>query len=96
MLACGSGAALSHGSAMMLWGYWRQWDKPFEVTVVGDRRTKGIRVHRSHDAPTRRDVTKQLGIRVTTPAQTLLDMSPRLERQGAQARRSTTRCTRCG
>src|SRR5690242_17150407 len=28
VLACGSGAALSHGSAMTLWGYWRQWDRP--------------------------------------------------------------------
>ena len=47
VLACGPGAALSHSSAMTLWGYWRQWDKPFEVTVVGDRRTSGVRVHRS-------------------------------------------------
>ena len=76
VLACGSGAALSHGSAMVLWGYWRQWDKPFEVTVVGDRRTKGIRVHRSTTLR-RQDITTQLGIRVTTPARTLLDMSPR-------------------
>jgi predicted transcriptional regulator of viral defense system len=78
VLACGPGAALSHGSAMTLWGYWRQWDKPFEVTVVGDRRTKGIRVHRSTTLR-RQDVTVQLGIRVTTPARTLIDMSPRLE-----------------
>jgi Transcriptional regulator, AbiEi antitoxin len=77
VLACGSGAALSHGSAMALWGYWRHWDKPYEVTVVGDRRTNGIRVHRSTTLR-RRDVTTQLGIRVTTPAQTALDMSPRL------------------
>ncbi len=78
VLACGPGAALSHSSAMTLWGYWRQWDKPFEVTVVGDRRTKGIRVHRSTTLR-RRDVTIQLGIRVTTPARTLIDMSPRLK-----------------
>ncbi len=78
VLACGPGAALSHGSAMTLWGYWRQWDGPFEVTVVGDRRTKGIRVHRSTTLR-RQDVTVQLGIRVTTPARTLIDMSPRLK-----------------
>ena len=77
VLAAGTGAALSHASAMALWGYWRQWDRPYEVTVVGDRRTKGIRVHRSTTLR-RRDVTTQLGIRVTTPARTLLDMSPRL------------------
>ena len=78
VLACGPGAALSHSSAMTLWGYWRQWDKPFEVTVVGDRRTSGIRVHRSTTLR-RQDVTVQLGIRVTTPARTLLDMSLRLK-----------------
>ncbi|MGN6870900.1 MAG: type IV toxin-antitoxin system AbiEi family antitoxin domain-containing protein [Solirubrobacteraceae bacterium] len=77
VLACGPGAALSHGSAMALWGYWRQWDRPYEVTVVGDRRTKGIRVHRSTTLR-RHDVTRQLGIRVTTPARTALDMSARL------------------
>ena len=76
VLACGSGAALSHGSAMALWGYWRHWDKPYEVTVVGDRRTKGISVHRSTTLR-RHDMTKQLGIRVTTPARTLMDISPR-------------------
>ncbi len=78
VLACGPGAALSHSSAMTLWGYWRQWDQPFEVTVVGDRRTKGIRVHRSTTLR-RRDMTTQLGIRVTTPARTLIDMAPRLK-----------------
>ncbi|MBV9606047.1 MAG: type IV toxin-antitoxin system AbiEi family antitoxin domain-containing protein [Solirubrobacterales bacterium] len=77
VLACGAGAALSFGSAMALWGYWRQWDRPYEVTVVGDRRTSGIRVHRSTTLH-RRDVTTQLGIRVTTPARTIFDISPRL------------------
>jgi hypothetical protein len=46
------------------------------VTVVGDRRTKGIRVHRSTTLR-RHDVTRQLGIRVTTPARTIFDISPR-------------------
>jgi len=78
VLACGPGAALSYGSAMTLWGYWRQWDNPLEVTVVGDRRTKGIRVHRSTTLRWR-DVTTQLGIRVTSPARTLVDICPRLK-----------------
>lgn len=77
VLACGPGAALSHGSGMVLWGYWRQWERPFEVTIVGDRRPKAIRVHRSTTLHWR-DVTKQLGIRVTTPGRTLIDMAPRL------------------
>jgi hypothetical protein len=76
VLACGSGAVLSHASAMTLWGYWRQWDSPFEVTIVGNRRPKGIRVHRSTTLR-RHDVARQLGIRVTTPARTIFDISPR-------------------
>jgi Transcriptional regulator, AbiEi antitoxin len=76
VLACGPSAVLSHASAMTHWGYWRHWDKPLEVTIVGNRRPKGIRTHRSTTLHWR-DVTKQLGIRVTTPARTLLDMCPR-------------------
>jgi Transcriptional regulator, AbiEi antitoxin len=76
VLACGPGAVLSHAPAMVLWGYWRQWDMPLEVTIVGNRRPRRIRVHRSTTLHWR-DVTKQLGIRVTTPARTLLDMCPR-------------------
>ena len=77
VLACGPGAALSHGSAMTLWGFWRHWDKPLVVTVARNRRPQGIRIHRSTTL-WRRDLTTQLGIRVTTPARTLLDNSPRL------------------
>jgi hypothetical protein len=80
VLACGPGAVLSYASAMTLWGYWRHWDTPFEVTIVGNRRPKGIRVHRSTTLR-RQDVTRQLGIRVTTPARTALDVSPRLNDQ---------------
>jgi hypothetical protein len=77
VLAAGAGAALSHSSAMALWGYWRRWDKPFEVTVAGDRRARWIRVHRSTTLR-RREITTQLGIRVTSPVRTLFDVSPRL------------------
>jgi hypothetical protein len=77
VLACGPAAALSYGSAMALWGFWTRWDRPYEVTVVGDRRTTGIRVHRSTTLR-RREVTTQLAIRVTTPARTMLDIPPRL------------------
>jgi hypothetical protein len=77
VLACGAGAALSYGSAMVLWAYWRHWEWPLEVTLIGDRRPKRIRVHRSTTLR-RHDVTTQLGIRVTTPARTIFDISPRL------------------
>jgi hypothetical protein len=77
VLACGPGAALSHRSAMTLWGFLKRWERPLHVTVLGDRRPRGIEVHRS-TALTRRDLTKQLGIRVTSPARTLLDAAPSL------------------
>jgi hypothetical protein len=33
LLACGRNAVLSHGSAAALWGVFRRWEEPFEVTV---------------------------------------------------------------
>ena len=77
VLACGPGAALSHGAAMTLWGAWKRWERPFEVTVPGDRRLPGIKVHRSTTLH-RRDLTTQLGIRTTTAARTIFDIAPRL------------------
>lgn len=77
VLACGSDAVLSHASAMTLWGFWRRWDEPFEVTVAHDRRTRGITIHRSSILHWR-DITTQLGIRATSPARTIFDTSRRL------------------
>jgi very-short-patch-repair endonuclease len=77
VLACGPRAALSHGSAMTLWGFWKRWETPFDVTVAVDRRPKGIRTHLAAGL-LRRDVTVQLGIPVTSPARTLLDVAPRM------------------
>jgi hypothetical protein len=77
LLACGPTAALSHGSAATLWGYDKQWHFPFEVTVSRDRRTTGIRVHVSRTL-TRRDIRIHLGLRVTSPARTILDFAPGL------------------
>jgi hypothetical protein len=77
VLACGTGAVLSHGSAASLWKYVKDWSAPLEVTAKSDRRRPGITVHRATSL-TRRDVTQQLGIPVTSPARTVLDMTPRL------------------
>ncbi len=76
LLACGPGAVLSHGSAATLWGIFRRWETPFEVTARSARRRPGIHVHRAK--LTRADVTTQLGIRVTSPARTVLDIAPRV------------------
>lgn len=76
VLACGPGAVLSHGSAASLWGIFRSWDFPLEVTVPTRSRRRGIRTH--HAKLTRADVTIQAGIRVTSAARTLLDIAPRV------------------
>jgi hypothetical protein len=60
---------------MTLWGFWKIWDEPFEVSVASDRRPKGIRVHRVAGL-LQRDVGVVQGIRVTSAAKTLLDKAP--------------------
>jgi Transcriptional regulator, AbiEi antitoxin len=78
VLACGNRAALSFGSAATLWGFNKHWDEPFEVTVADShRRRAGIKIHRSRTL-VRRDITRHHGIRVTSPARTMLDYAPRL------------------
>ena len=68
---------LSHSSAASLWGFDKHWDEPFEVTAPSIRIREGIKVHRCRTLA-RRDITRQLGIRVTSPARTVLDNAPRL------------------
>jgi very-short-patch-repair endonuclease len=71
ILACGPGALLSHASALSVWGIYRRWEMPFHVTVATARRREGIHVHRARLH--RRDIDRQLGLPVTSPARTLLD-----------------------
>ena len=63
---------------MALWGFWKRWDTPIEVTLAADRRPNGVRVHRCSTLR-RRDVAIHWGLRVTSPARTALDMAPRLK-----------------
>jgi hypothetical protein len=84
LLACGPKSVLSHGSAATLYGIYRRWDMPFEVTCPTQRRPRGIRVHRAKLI--RADIRIERGLRVTSPARTLLDMAPRLTDK--QARRA--------
>jgi very-short-patch-repair endonuclease len=78
VLACGEGAALSHASAAALWGI-RSKEARIEVSVPAHRapQPRGIRVHRRASL-TADDVTKRHGIPVTTPAATIIDLTPRL------------------
>ncbi|MGO9883482.1 MAG: hypothetical protein ACLPV4_10765, partial [Solirubrobacteraceae bacterium] len=92
VLACGPGAALSHSSALTLWGLDRVWRLPLHVTCPDQRRRPPIVTHKSPGL-TRADIRVQLGIRVTSTARTFLDCTPeladkRLARLAADARRS--------
>ena len=76
LLACGPGAVLSHGSAATVWAVFKRWEMPFEVTARSAHRRSGLRVHRT--SLHRAEITRQLGLRVTSPARTVLDVAPRL------------------
>ncbi|HTX47095.1 MAG TPA: type IV toxin-antitoxin system AbiEi family antitoxin domain-containing protein [Solirubrobacteraceae bacterium] len=77
VLACGPHATLAGGSSMTGWGFWRRWVEPFEVALTeGDRRIPGIRIHRPRNL-TVDETRDQLGIRMTSPARTLLDLAAR-------------------
>ncbi len=85
VLACGDGAILSHGSAAALWNYRQDWPTRFEVIATYDRRRRGVRAHRCK-ALTRRDITRQRGVPVTSPARTVFDMAPRYKTDAALRR----------
>jgi very-short-patch-repair endonuclease len=74
VLACGEDAALSHESAAALWGIARTEGTKIHVSVLSQRRSRDdIEVHRRQAL----DATTRDGIRVTTPAQTLIDLGAR-------------------
>ncbi len=77
VLACGAGAALSHFSALALWGLIDRWPASFDVAVPWDCRRPRITIHRQSGLQ-RWDVRVHVGIRVTSPAWTIVDCVPRL------------------
>ena len=77
LLAGGERSALAGASALVLWGIWRRWPRPLEIVVAGDRRPSRLIVHHSMTL-TRGDIAVEQGLRVTSPARTLLDTAPRL------------------
>jgi hypothetical protein len=92
LLACGDEAGVCDGSAMSLWRMWKRWELPIHVAVPGDRRPKGIKVHQLGGLAAR-DLRTHRGLRVTSPARTLVDMAPRmneaaLKRRVNEARRA--------
>jgi very-short-patch-repair endonuclease len=76
VLACGAGAALSHGSAAALWGLLRPAPGPVDVSVptyAGRSVRGGIRLHR-RGARRLDPIVSRRGISVTTPARTIADI----------------------
>ena len=78
VLACGEGAALSHFSAAVVWGILQDRGQAVHVTVEGQRRCRGVVVHRS---PLKGQRVRRLGIVVTTPARTLVDLADVVHRR---------------
>ena len=90
VLACGPGAALSHGSAAVHWGLLRALEGPIDITVPthsGRNRRRGIRIYRRPNLAGRSTlstpglqsrpsvlVTVRRRIPVTTVARTLEDL----------------------
>jgi hypothetical protein len=72
VLACGEGAALSHFSAAVVWGLLQAEGQGIHVTAPTHRRVRGIVVHWS---PLEGERVRWLGIVVTTPARTLVDLA---------------------
>lgn len=74
VLACGPEAALSHESALALWGL-AKWPFTPEVTAATDRRRRGISTHRSTTLAG--DVWTRHAVRTTNPVRTICDIAPR-------------------
>jgi very-short-patch-repair endonuclease/predicted transcriptional regulator of viral defense system len=74
--ACGRSAALSHFPAAAHLGFMDWEDRLIDVTIPANRRRRhpGLRVHSSSFMAVG-EVTRHRGIRVTTPARTLLDLA---------------------
>lgn len=78
VLACGRGAVLSHRSAAVLWELLPRWRGPVEVIAPGKHIHRGVRAHRSAGLGAD-ERTVHLGIPVTTPARTLVDLADVLD-----------------
>jgi hypothetical protein len=76
VMACGEAAALSHRDALALWGIRPKKSGPIHVSIPypGNASRSGIAVHRRFSFGAR-DVIDHYGIRVTTPALTLVDVA---------------------
>jgi very-short-patch-repair endonuclease len=76
---------ISHSSAAALWRIGPEKRGHIELSLpsLSRRRRPGLRIHRRPSLQ-ERDVTIEYGIPVTTPVQTLIDMTLRLDRPGIE------------
>jgi hypothetical protein len=86
VLSCGPRAALSHLSAAAVWTIGVERDGQIEVSIPAhaDHRRRGIIVHRRAMLDDSL-ITRRLGIPVTTPTCTLIDLATRLDRDDLEA-----------
>ena len=77
LLGAGPNSVLAGWSAAAFWGTTSRWPTTVELITSGDRRTAGVQLMRSRKL-LRRDVRSIDGLRVTSPARTLLDIAPHL------------------
>jgi very-short-patch-repair endonuclease/predicted transcriptional regulator of viral defense system len=86
VLAAGPGAVLSHASAAALWEIRPSAAARIDVSVRtsgGRAKRPGLRIHRAPKLRTE-EITEHQGIRVTTPARTLLDLAATLSRRALE------------
>jgi very-short-patch-repair endonuclease len=86
VLAAGPGAVLSHASAAALWEIRPSAAARIDVSVRtsgGRAKRPGLRIHRARTLRTE-EITEHQGIRVTTPARSLLDLAATLPRRALE------------
>jgi hypothetical protein len=85
VIACGPGVVLSHSSAAALWRIGPEEQDLVELSLpsLSRRRRPGLRIHR-RPLLQEHELTAEYGIPVTTPIQTLIDMTLRLDRAGVE------------
>lgn len=84
VLAC-EGGVISHSSAAALWRMGLEERDLVELSLpsLSRRRRPGLQIHQ-RPSLRGRDITREYGIPCTTPVQTLVDMSLRLDRPGVE------------
>jgi len=78
LLAAGPRSALMGRSAAAHWRLYTHWVYPLQLISPLQRRIPGLTVHRCTTL-LRRDIRVRDGVRVTSPARTLLDLAPHLD-----------------